>query len=117
MKKAITTLALIASIYLGYTQRTEHIYALQVGHWDGSVWDFEKIKPVSMAVTYNGSYVYVKDAANSTYVTYSIVRQNDDYTEWGAIDEKGIDCYFYMYKKRSAIAVMYDRIVFQYFTD
>lgn len=115
--KKIITLILIASIYFGYGQSSEHIYALQVGHWDGSVWDFEEIKSVSMAVTYSGSYVYIKDAANSTYVTYSIVKQNDDYTKWMAIDEKGRDCHFYMYKKRPAIAVMYNKIAFQYFLD
>jgi hypothetical protein len=119
MKTIILYLVFILSSFVTFSQEELRSYAVQIGHWNSIIKDYqwESIKDCDVIFTVINTVIVADDEAESKYYTYANFYQKDKVTSWYALDEQRRKCTVSMvFGKTFYFIVAYDNdVCFKYF--
>lgn len=120
MKNLLITLIFLFTIEQFKAQERLSSYALQIGHWNEFIQDFnwENVKYCDVGFLIQGDIIIANDEAKSTYYTYNNFDQSELVNSWEAFDEGRRKCIVtMMFGKTSYFIVTYSDICYRYFVN
>ena len=102
MKKIILPILLLIGV-AAFSQSTIYGYSVQVAHWYGNEWVYQRPTSESIRFDLSGKAIIAHDYAHSVYYTYKMVDSDGSVTTWDAYDEKGRNCFVIMSYGRDGI--------------
>ena len=120
MKKLLLT-AVIGIVMTSYSfaQVVITSFANQSATWSDyyGEWLYKEVSKVEITFLIQNNVIIARDRANSTYTTLAVKEQNNRYTSWSAIDEKGRGCVVFIGKidGYDVLLIMYDDYLIRYY--
>jgi len=109
----VSSIACSAQFYM-------HASTAQIGTWSVSAddWIWEEPANCNIAIKIKGNLIKVKDKADSYYITYDIISEEDNEAIWEALDEQEKPCnvVITVVDEIDYLIIVYPQICFRYQT-
>jgi len=120
MKKIFLSLIVSITIFSSAISQTViKSFANQSATWSDyyGEWIYGDVNNVQINFLLQQNVIIARDRASSTYTTFDIIEQNDNYSAWEAIDNKGENCVVHigLLNGYKVLMIMYQDYLIRYY--